>query len=251
MLGLFHYQILCEVLRDVHLVRGRQAIAQFVLNKVAQALDSEGGTIFLMDQENLLCPMAAYGAPKATLQEQKYPVGRGVAGWVAAHKEPVKIADAKSDPRFLSAVDLRTGFDTRSIVAAPILFGAKVEGVIEFLNKRKGEFSDADLELIALLGREIGAAIEKTVLEEHVRKATALQWAVGNLHAGVVIADPHHKVIMANSRAQQILSTESFQINEGDNLDNLDASWPELAYSVKKVMETTLPISQQETGIYP
>lgn len=253
MLGLFHYKILCEVLEQVHLFRTREEIADFVLAKVSQALDSQGGTVFLLDENNegYLVPMAAYGASFDLLRENRFPIGQGIVGWVAKFKEPLYVEDARKDPRFLNAVDTKTGFETRSVVAAPVLFGAKVEGVLEFLNKRNGKFSEADLELITILGRELGAAIEKAVLQENRRTADTLGRLVTNLSAGVVIADPYHNVTITNSRAKEILNTESFALAEGDPLDKLGCEWPELAYTAKKVMETTLPIYRQQTSVYP
>ncbi|MBI4063784.1 MAG: GAF domain-containing protein [Elusimicrobia bacterium] len=252
MLGLFHYQILCEVLERVHLLKTQDEIAAFVLEKVSQALNSEGGTIFLIEPDGqFLTPRAAYGAPIEALQKFKFPMGQGVVGWVAKSREPVYVEDVRKDPRFFDSIDAQTGFSTSSIVAAPILFGAKVEGVLEFLNKKEGKFNEADLELIAILGREVGAAIEKAVLDEAAQKATTLEWAFSHLGAGVVIADPHHRVIMANPRAKEILGTPTFAISEGDRLDKLENAWPDLAYSAKKVMETSLPIRRQQTSFYP
>ncbi|MBI2069160.1 MAG: GAF domain-containing protein [Elusimicrobia bacterium] len=251
MLGLFHYRILCDVLSNVHLLRDRQAVADFVLMKVAQALNAEGGTIFLMNEGGLLTPSAAYGAPLETLKSITFPVGQGLVGWVVRFKEPLKVDDVKSDARFSGAADRRTNFDTRSVVAAPILFGEKVEGAIEFLNKKDGRFTDADLELISILGREIGSAFEKAALEENVRRNTALEWAVNNFHAGVIVADPNNMILTANARAREILNTESFQLAAGGRLDELANSWPELAHSINQVIETTLPIARQETQRYP
>ncbi|MFC1521304.1 GAF domain-containing protein [Elusimicrobiota bacterium] len=249
MLGLFHYQTLYEILREIHLFKDRDEIANFVLSKVAQALDSEGGTMFLVDVEEkgYLYPMAAYGAPLNILRQQKFPMGQGVVGWTAANKESVKVDDSGRDTRFYKTTDAKTGFLTKTIAAAPILFGNKVEGVIEFLNKRNGKYTDADLEFITVIGREIGAAIEKAMLREDMRKNLALEWAVSNMKTGILIADPNDVILLANPRAQEILRTDSIAVEEGASLAKLAMEWPKLTGSLNKTIETAQSTSRRHS----
>ena len=56
------------------------------------------------------------------------------------------------------------GFTTRNIIASPIVARNKPLGVLEFINKIGGPFVIQDLELISMLGREIGIAMENVCL---------------------------------------------------------------------------------------
>jgi GAF domain-containing protein len=51
------------------------------------------------------------------------------------------------------AVDERFGFSTRSIVSIPVIDREKLVGVIQLLNKRQGEFDEADVAVLLILGQ--------------------------------------------------------------------------------------------------
>ena len=63
--------------------------------------------------------------------------------------EGVIIHDAYKDDRFNKAVDVRTGFRTKSILCAPLrtVSGEEI-GVSQILNKIDGEFEQEDLDLL-------------------------------------------------------------------------------------------------------
>src|SRR5262249_34210402 len=89
----------------------------------------------------------------------------GIAGWVAQTCEIVNIPDAYADQRFQPAVDLRSGYRTRSILTVPMLgaLGGKV-GVLQVLNKQDGPFTRADEELLLALASQAAIAIENARL---------------------------------------------------------------------------------------
>lgn len=73
--------------------------------------------------------------------------GTGIVGWVALKREIVNLREAYLDQRFDPAIDIRTGYWTRTLLAAPILGDrGEVLGVLEVANKRAGWF-DADDEV--------------------------------------------------------------------------------------------------------
>ena len=76
--------------------------------------------------------------------EIRLEVGEGIAGWVAQTREIVNIPDAYADQRFQPAVDLKSGYRTRSILCVPMLgaLGGLV-GVLQVLNKQDGPFTHA------------------------------------------------------------------------------------------------------------
>ncbi|KAH9245058.1 hypothetical protein BASA81_017475 [Batrachochytrium salamandrivorans] len=71
----------------------------------------------------------------------RFPVGTGVAGYVAQTRQGLNIRDAYADPRFNPAVDKQTGFKTNSLLCLPI-FGPigedgqpELVGVVMLVNK--------------------------------------------------------------------------------------------------------------------
>lgn len=70
--------------------------------------------------------------------------GTDIAGWVALKRQIVNLREAYLDPRFDPAIDVLTGYWTRTLLAAPVLGDCgEVLGVLEVVNKRSGWF-DAD-----------------------------------------------------------------------------------------------------------
>ncbi|WP_415033643.1 ATPase, T2SS/T4P/T4SS family [Azonexus sp.] len=88
----------------------------------------------------------------------KLPINtQSIAGYVASERRLVNIADVydasallRIDPdlRFLHAVDQRTGFRTREVLAAPIIdaAGGTLQGVIQLINNRGGHPFSATVE---------------------------------------------------------------------------------------------------------
>src|SRR5207244_6149567 len=83
--------------------------------------------------------------------------------------KPIRIADAYSDSRFNSDIDLRTGFATRSILCAPVINKQGLTiGVTEVLNKVDGFFSDEDEARLHAFTSQISIALENAKLFDEV-----------------------------------------------------------------------------------
>ena len=84
---------------------------------------------------------------QSQMSKIEIPVGRGVAGWVASTREAIIINDVGTDARFLQEVDEATGFETKRIMAAPLVGKGELFGVIELINKDSGKpFTEDDLD---------------------------------------------------------------------------------------------------------
>ena len=81
-----------------------------VLKKVGAAAEkltlTMASSIMLLDDDkkNLYFKVAS-GDKGTILTKLKVPVGEGIAGWVAANKEPLIIQDVSVDPRFTGKID--------------------------------------------------------------------------------------------------------------------------------------------------
>ena len=74
--------------------------------------------------------------------------------------------------RFNKAVDVRTGFRTKSILCAPLrtVNGEKI-GVSQILNKIDGEFTQEDLEMLEAMTEQAAIAIQGNIIVEQVEAA--------------------------------------------------------------------------------
>lgn len=87
---------------------------------------------FEIDRDELICTVSKDFA------QGRVPKDKGLIGYVVESGETVNIPDAYNDPRFNSEVDVRTNFQTKSLLATPVFdeYG-NVIGVIQCINKRR------------------------------------------------------------------------------------------------------------------
>src|SRR5438309_7576576 len=104
-----------------------------ILTVARNELHVERGTLYFVDDaKNEIWTKIA----GELSNEIRLPIGKGLAGTVAATGEGVILHDAYQDPRFDRAFDQRTGYRTRSMRCVPIQNrGQRVGGVLHGLTK--------------------------------------------------------------------------------------------------------------------
>ncbi len=151
---------------------------------LAAALRAERATVWLVDAER--GDLVTRVAVLPEVSELRQPLERGIAGHVASRGAPVRIDDAPADPRFDPSADERTGFSTRSVLAAPIreASGAPVRGVVQVLNAEGGRFDSDDERYLVALGIQLGNALAMTTLR-----------AEDESGPGLVLRGPFNRII--------------------------------------------------------
>ncbi|NNJ28128.1 Anaerobic nitric oxide reductase transcription regulator NorR [Planctomycetes bacterium LzC2] len=112
-------------------------------------------------------PGRLVGRPALGVEEGELSISAdaGVVGAVFHSGEPARVDDADDDPRVAAAVDDRTGYQTRTLLAVPLLAPATATaggapiGVFEAMNKAAGPFTDLDQEILAALAPHAAAAL--------------------------------------------------------------------------------------------
>jgi GAF domain-containing protein len=126
-----------------------------ILDIALEAVDSENGSILLLDEESdELVFIAVKGIRQVELTDFRIPGGSGIAGWVKTNMKSALVQDVRKDDRWISAVDQSIGFHTQSIMAVPLIFEERILGVMEIVNSlREDLFTDTDLSLLELVAR--------------------------------------------------------------------------------------------------
>jgi Nif-specific regulatory protein len=144
-----------------------ELLAQLV-QKIAQAVGADRGTLYLVDPE--AGELFSRAAQLPELEQIRLKLGQGIAGTVAATGQMLNLPAAEGDRRFFRDVDRRTGYRTRSVLAAPLRDrDGDVIGVIQVLNAHRGSFSAEDEQDIKRLAAEAALVIENTSLYALVR----------------------------------------------------------------------------------
>src|SRR2546426_111634 len=151
---------------EVHLDR--------ILERVAAAacdlIRAERATIYVIDADRgeLWSRVMSGGE----MSEIRLPLdGRSLAATVARSGQTIVIDNPYADDRFNPEVDARSGYRTRTllVVAVDDREGNRT-GVLQVVNKRDGEFADADRELAASLAYTAGIALEHARLHGELRE---------------------------------------------------------------------------------
>jgi signal transduction histidine kinase len=99
----------------------------------------------------------------------RLPLGQGVSGWVARHRQPVVIIqDKESDPRYMPFESLR-GSDFTSMVSVPMETDpGGLVGVLNVHTVERREFADRDVQLLLVIGRLIAGAMHQARLHRQL-----------------------------------------------------------------------------------
>jgi PAS domain S-box-containing protein len=167
--------LLNQVSRDLTATLDLQQVVEQSLEAVTETIGAEDASIWLWDEERegwLVCRAAFHQGQSLAPVNLRLPSGQGIAGWVAQEGESIVIGDTADDPRFFPGIDEQTGFRTTALIAVPLRVRGAVVGVLEVVNKRRGDFGAEDLALVETLTASAAIAIDNAQLVGALRQHT-------------------------------------------------------------------------------
>lgn len=136
-----------------------------VLELVCQALEATEGFILLLEQETQALLFAMTLTPKtAHLRGRRLSSDRSIVATVIRDGQPVRVGDVRRHSHFSADIDAVTGFETRSLICAPLTYRGQIIGVIEIVNNFPDKFSNDDLALVAAVASIAAAALQNAQL---------------------------------------------------------------------------------------
>lgn len=177
--------------------RNLSTLLERILSTARQLGRADAGSLYLVEERSdarvLRFAVAQNASVPAFAAAAPLPVdSSSLAGHVASSGETVNLADVRQLPadtpfRFNPAFDQASGYHTRSLLAVPMVTrGGEVVGVIQLINRRRGEgppitspeaaanmvipFGAEDVELVSALAAHAAVAIENARLMEEVER---------------------------------------------------------------------------------
>lgn len=157
-------------------------IAEVMTNifaKVSALLQPSNWSLLLYDEQagDLYFAHTA-GRGSDALKGMRLGPEEGLAGWVFTQMRPLAVGDVRNDARFARRFDRANGFETRSVVAAPLVVKDHCLGVVELVNgpgdrafderDAKTLLTVADFAAIALdNARNYAKVQDLTIVDEH------------------------------------------------------------------------------------
>jgi signal transduction histidine kinase len=140
-----------------------------IMQQVEGMLNVEAGSLLLTDPATgELVFQIALGDKADEVKPFRIPRGQGIAGEVALTGNPLMIANVDKDKRHFKILDQTTNFLTRNILCVPLVLYDQIIGVLEVMNKREGNFTQTDLELLSSIASYAAIAIQNARLHQSV-----------------------------------------------------------------------------------
>jgi diguanylate cyclase (GGDEF)-like protein len=150
-----------------------------ILIKANEFVPSESGSILLDDPRvkmgavavNRLTFIAVFGRRSSNLLGTSIPSNRGIAGHVYTSGKSYIARDVSVDAHFFPLIDEQSGYQTRSVIAVPVIVGESICGVLELINRSEGgEYSHAELLLLETFAGYISSSIQNALDVLRVRE---------------------------------------------------------------------------------
>ncbi|MBF0298202.1 MAG: GAF domain-containing protein [Oligoflexia bacterium] len=141
-----------------------------VLEILAYGVCAEGGSLWIYNQNknNITCKVAI-GPGSNTVEGITIPFGKGIVGWVQENKRSTIVNDTSNDERFSNTNDIKSKFQTTSILAAPLLYNSESIGVLELVNRKDVDphFSETDRHFLDDLATIAAMHIQSSRTKKH------------------------------------------------------------------------------------
>ena len=137
-----------------------------VLRAALELIEGNRGSVMLIDdRDERLKIVSAQGLRDTVVAQTRQKIGKGVAGWVAHHCQPVLLeGDVRDDDRFEDPVAEE---DLHFSISVPLHLRGEVLGVLNLgltPNASKREFSEYELRMTTVFAQHASVAIENARL---------------------------------------------------------------------------------------
>jgi diguanylate cyclase (GGDEF)-like protein len=174
-----------ELTRAITPIQNYKTLLQMILDKSAELLRAEQGSLMLLDQKtDLLLIEAKKGMPQGVPGKIMMRRGEGIAGKVVEQGEPILVKNLESDPRIRQKN--RQHYKTLSFVSVPLKIADRIIGVLNLSDKTTGEvFDEEDLKLIQSFATQAAVVLERNEFyhrSEELKKLTITDSLTGLLN---------------------------------------------------------------------
>jgi len=159
------YRRLIDISRDLASTLDLDTLLNRIIHAAADITEAEAVSILLYDDAaRQLNFQVTTNLDLQTMHGLVVPLEGSIAGWAVIHRQPVRSANVHGDSRYFPDVEEKTHVQTKAMLAVPLITKDKVVGVLEAINKPGEGFTEADEDLLLVLGAQAAVAIENARL---------------------------------------------------------------------------------------
>lgn len=168
-------QILFRIANALPQYQELDELLVFITSEVQDIIGVEGASVILLDEEKkeFFFRTVVYENRETgrKMKEIRFPVDKGVAGYVYRTGEPLIVSDTSESIYFYKKVDEKAGYETRNMLDVPIRTKDRMVGVLCCVNKKSGAFDRKDLELVSTIASTVAPTIEHARINEALKRS--------------------------------------------------------------------------------
>ncbi len=170
-LGQDQLHMLVRLGRDITHATSLDQALKIVLETTRQSIPFKGGSIALVDPHGRLYIASALPPVDGEVRALRLPVGEGIMGWIAEHKQPYYSPDLDAEagvrPSFRSV-----GGNSliKSLLGVPLMTQGRCIGVLELDSAEVNAFLPEHQRLLETVAAQVSGAIENARLLEERRE---------------------------------------------------------------------------------
>jgi GAF domain-containing protein len=155
------------------LPKSNDALLRSIVNAAGRIFGAAASSILLVNEdEQVLEFKVSYGSSDRDLVGSKFPLDKGIAGYVVMTGQPIATSNVRQDERFNQDFAKSTGYVPNSILATPLVSDGRIIGVMEVLDKiNAASFDMQDMELLGMFAQQAAIAIEQSRQIENIEAA--------------------------------------------------------------------------------
>ncbi len=158
--------LLTEISRELTSILNVDELLKRIADLVTRIIDYQMFSILLLDKTGSLLQHRFSLRFKESVQlKHEVPLGVGLVGYAAQHRQAVLVPDVSKDPRYI-----RANPETHSELCIPLIYKDKVIGVLDIEHTRKGYFTEDHVRIMTTLAAQVAIAIENATLYEQIAR---------------------------------------------------------------------------------
>ncbi len=160
-------EALLRVCQKINAERDLGPVLELIVREATNLMEADRSSILLLDRDKKML-WSRVTQDGETIQ---FDARLGIAGVVVGTGQTINLKDAQNDPRFYKNIDIKTGFQTRSMLAVPLKNReGEIIGAFESMNKKQGVFTQEDEELLVALAAQAAVAIETARMFDELKQ---------------------------------------------------------------------------------
>lgn len=157
--------VLYEVGRSLSSTLDLDRVLDLIVDGVVKLTECESCSIMLLE-EGVLRISKARGIPEEVIKTTRRRLGEGIAGRVAQTGKPLFVTDVRNEPGLTPSTSSR--YRSPSFICVPLISRERVIGVLNANDKKVGDFTTEDFNLVTVFASHAAVAIDNAALHQHL-----------------------------------------------------------------------------------